>query len=90
MDDLECLTYRFTISLSTCECRLINRGLYPLAVEICSYLKLPPEEGEVKVLRQWALRKVHNVRYQDPLMDLTVCVQCTYIIYVHTFIHLYM
>lgn len=38
--------------------RLINRGLYPLAVEICSYLKLPPEEGEVKVLRQWALRKV--------------------------------
>ena len=39
-------------------CRLINRGLYPLAVEICSYLKLPPEEGEVKVLRQWALRKV--------------------------------
>ena len=45
--------------LSMYMCRLINRGLYPLAVEICSYLKLPPEEGEVKVLRQWALRKVH-------------------------------
>ena len=44
-------------------CRLINRGLYPLAVEICSYLKLPPEEGEVKVLRQWALRKVHVCMY---------------------------
>ena len=38
--------------------RLINRGLYPLAMEICSYLKVPPVDGEVKVLRQWAMRKV--------------------------------
>ena len=39
-------------------CRLINRGLYQLAMEICVYLKLPPVQGEVKVLRQWAMRKV--------------------------------
>ena len=39
-------------------CRLTNRGLYPLALEICDYLKVSPVEGEVKILRQWAMRKV--------------------------------
>jgi len=38
--------------------RLINRGLYPVAMEICKYLKIPPANGEVKILREWALRKV--------------------------------
>lgn len=37
---------------------LINRGLYPQAMEVCTYLKIPPGIGEVKVLRSWALRKV--------------------------------
>lgn len=38
--------------------RLVNNGLYPLALEICNYLKIPPNAGEAKVLRQWALNKV--------------------------------
>ena len=38
--------------------RLINCGLYPHALEIYSYLKISPASGEVKVMRQWALRKV--------------------------------
>ena len=38
--------------------RLTNRGLYPLALEVCNYLKIPALEGEVKILRQWAMRKV--------------------------------
>ena len=38
--------------------RLINRELYPVALEICNYLRVPPVEGEVKILRQWAVRKV--------------------------------
>ena len=38
--------------------RLINRGMYQLALEICNYLSIPPANGEVKVLREWALRKV--------------------------------
>jgi len=42
--------------------RLTNRGLYPLAIEICSYLKVTPVEGKVKVLRQWAMRKVKGVQ----------------------------
>lgn len=41
--------------------RLINRGLYPNAMEICKYLKLPPASGEVKILREWALRKVVSI-----------------------------
>ncbi len=39
-------------------CRLINRGLYAHALEICNYLNIPSAKGEVKVLRQWSLRKV--------------------------------
>ena len=38
--------------------RLINHRLYPLALEICNYLKIPSNAGEVKVLKQWALGKV--------------------------------
>ena len=29
-----------------------------MAFEICKYLKIPPVQGEVKILRQWAMRKV--------------------------------
>ena len=41
--------------------RLIYHGLYHLALEICDFLKIPPSEGAVKVLRNWALRKVHTL-----------------------------
>ncbi len=45
--------------------RLINRGLYPLAMEICKYLKIPPANGEVKILKEWALRKVRTLWYYN-------------------------
>ncbi|XP_064405910.1 vacuolar protein sorting-associated protein 16 homolog isoform X2 [Halichondria panicea] len=45
--------------------RLINRGLYPLAMEICKYLKIPPANGEVKILKEWALRKIQDVSLSD-------------------------
>ena len=38
--------------------RLINRELYPVALEICNYLRVPNVDGEVKILRQWAIKKV--------------------------------
>lgn len=56
------VTFRQYYRLSTAVLvdRLINRGLYQLALEICNYLRLAPANGEVKVLRQWALRKVQD------------------------------
>lgn len=48
----------FPLSVIILILRLINRGLYPLALEICNYLSIAPANGEVKVLREWALRKV--------------------------------
>ena len=44
-----------------CDFRLINRELYPLALEVCNYLRVSPVDGEVKILRQWAIRKVYNL-----------------------------
>ncbi len=61
--------------------RLINRGLYPLAMEICKYLKIPPANGEVKILKEWALRKVRALWYyiqcQRRRMHESLHVQCT-------------
>ncbi|KAL5473503.1 hypothetical protein EMCRGX_G027993 [Ephydatia muelleri] len=45
--------------------RLIYHGLYHLALEICDFLKIPPSEGAVKVLRNWALRKVQDKSMSD-------------------------
>ena len=38
--------------------RLISRGIYPLALEVCNYLNIPSASGQAKVLRQWAIRTV--------------------------------
>ena len=43
--------------------RLTNHRQYAVALEICNYLKLPSDVGEVKVLTQWALHKVHTHIY---------------------------
>jgi hypothetical protein len=45
--------------------RLINRELYPVALEICNYLRVPNVDGEVKILRQWAIKKVKDKTIQD-------------------------
>jgi hypothetical protein len=36
---------------------LLARRLFPLAIEICEYLKLPPAEGKNRVLGHWACYK---------------------------------
>ncbi|XP_019850373.1 PREDICTED: vacuolar protein sorting-associated protein 16 homolog [Amphimedon queenslandica] len=45
--------------------RLTNHRQYPVALEICNYLKLPSDVGEVKVLTQWALHKVRDKTVSD-------------------------
>ena len=50
--------------IAVSSCRLINRELYPLALETCNYLRVPPIDGEVKILRQWAMRKVYTSQSQ--------------------------
>jgi hypothetical protein len=53
--------------------RLVNHGLYPVALEICSYLKISSNFGEVKVLRQWALQKVsYNLYHNQTLIMLLI------------------
>lgn len=38
--------------------RLVYRQLYPLAIKVCHYLKIPDYHGVSRVLRQWASCKV--------------------------------
>jgi len=40
--------------------RLIARRLFPLALEIVNFLKLPPAEGSSRILAHWALYKVES------------------------------
>ena len=61
--------------------RLTNHRQYAVALEICNYLKLPSDVGEVKVLTQWALHKVltHNHTYTDTLFNDNILCICTHI-----------
>jgi hypothetical protein len=36
-----------------------------VALEICNYLRVPNVDGEVKILRQWAIKKVKDKNIQD-------------------------
>ena len=38
--------------------RLIQRRLFPLALEVAQFLQLPPAEGKSRVLAHWAIYKV--------------------------------
>ena len=40
--------------------RLTNRGLYPLAIALCSFLKYSSDEGEIPVLMHWARKQVRT------------------------------
>jgi len=62
---LDSLNRYYRLSTGVLIDRLINRGLYPLALEICNYLSIAPANGEVKVLREWALRKVQDKGLSD-------------------------
>ncbi|XP_023326390.1 vacuolar protein sorting-associated protein 16 homolog [Eurytemora carolleeae] len=49
-----------SLSRSVLVDRIINRRLFPLALEICDYLKLSPSEGKNRVLGHWACYKVET------------------------------
>lgn len=44
--------------LSPLSARLVLRRLYPLAIQICEYLRLPEVQGVSRILAHWACYKV--------------------------------
>uniref|UniRef100_A0AAV2MHR4 Vacuolar protein sorting-associated protein 16 homolog n=1 Tax=Knipowitschia caucasica TaxID=637954 RepID=A0AAV2MHR4_KNICA len=53
--------------------RLVHRRLYPLAIEICRYLKIPEFQGVSRVLRHWASCKVQQTDLSDEAVARVVC-----------------
>uniref|UniRef100_A0A8C4ZJQ5 Vacuolar protein sorting-associated protein 16 homolog n=1 Tax=Gadus morhua TaxID=8049 RepID=A0A8C4ZJQ5_GADMO len=51
-----------------CVCRLVYRRLYPLAIEVCRYLKTPEYQGVSRILRHWACSKVQQKGESDEVM----------------------
>lgn len=43
--------------------RLVYRQLYPLAIKVCHYLKIPDYHGVSRVLRHWASCKVRHLTW---------------------------
>jgi hypothetical protein len=52
------MTQLRTLTIKSLIHRIINRGLYPLALKFCHFLKFTPEEGEIPVLMHWAEKKI--------------------------------
>ncbi|XP_066543432.1 vacuolar protein sorting-associated protein 16 homolog [Amia ocellicauda] len=48
--------------------RLVYRRLYPLAIEICRYLKIPEYQGVSRVLKHWACHKVQQKEEPDDVI----------------------
>ncbi|XP_029370649.1 vacuolar protein sorting-associated protein 16 homolog isoform X3 [Echeneis naucrates] len=55
--------------------RLVYRRLYPLAIEICRYLKIPDYQGVSRVLKHWASCKVQQKDLSDEAIARAVCVK---------------
>ncbi|KAM6945481.1 vacuolar protein sorting-associated protein 16 homolog [Aplochiton taeniatus] len=55
--------------------RLVYRKLYPLAIEICRYLKTPEYQGVSRVLKHWACCKVQQKEEGDEAIARTVSVK---------------
>lgn len=56
---LTCLSVCVPVYLSIS--RLVYRQFYPLAMEICRYLKIPDYQGVSRVLKHWASCKVRSL-----------------------------
>ncbi|XP_056156958.1 vacuolar protein sorting-associated protein 16 homolog isoform X1 [Lampris incognitus] len=48
--------------------RLVYRHFYPLAIEICQYLKIPEYQGVSRVLKHWACCKVQQKEESDDVI----------------------
>ncbi|XP_056226167.1 vacuolar protein sorting-associated protein 16 homolog isoform X2 [Seriola aureovittata] len=55
--------------------RLVYRQFYPLAIEICRYLKIPDYQGVSRVLKHWASCKVQQKDLSDEAIARVVCVK---------------
>uniref|UniRef100_A0A8C6SSQ0 Vacuolar protein sorting-associated protein 16 homolog n=1 Tax=Neogobius melanostomus TaxID=47308 RepID=A0A8C6SSQ0_9GOBI len=53
--------------------RLVHRRLYPLAIEVCRYLKILEFQGVSRVLRHWAECKVQQTDLSDEAVARAVC-----------------
>ncbi|XP_034722187.1 vacuolar protein sorting-associated protein 16 homolog, partial [Etheostoma cragini] len=64
------------VSLPAClSLRLVYRQFYPLAIEICRYLKIPDYQGVSRVLKHWASCKVQQKDLSDEAIARAVCVK---------------
>ncbi|XP_056606714.1 vacuolar protein sorting-associated protein 16 homolog [Triplophysa dalaica] len=52
--------------------RLVHRKLYPLAIEVCRFLKTPEYQGVSRVLKHWACYKVQQKEESDEVIAKTV------------------
>ncbi|XP_061572203.1 vacuolar protein sorting-associated protein 16 homolog isoform X2 [Cololabis saira] len=55
--------------------RLVYRQFYPLAIEVCRYLKIPDYQGVSRVLKHWASCKVQQKDLSDEAIARAVCVK---------------
>ncbi|XP_068165309.1 vacuolar protein sorting-associated protein 16 homolog [Antennarius striatus] len=55
--------------------RLVYRQFYPLAMEICRYLKIPEYQGISRVLKHWASCKVQQKDLSDEAIARAVCLK---------------
>ncbi|XP_041937037.1 vacuolar protein sorting-associated protein 16 homolog [Alosa sapidissima] len=55
--------------------RLVYRKLYPLAIEICRYLKIPEYQGVSRVLKHWACCKVQQKEEADEVVARAVSIK---------------
>ncbi|KAM9700069.1 vacuolar protein sorting-associated protein 16 homolog isoform 2-T3 [Menidia menidia] len=55
--------------------RLVYRQFYPLAIEICRYLKIPDYQGVSRVLKHWAACKVQQKDLSDEAIARAVCIK---------------
>lgn len=55
--------------------RLVYRQFYPLAIEICRYLKIPDYQGVSRVLKHWASCKVQQKDLSDEAIARAVCLK---------------
>ncbi|CAK6981606.1 vacuolar protein sorting-associated protein 16 homolog [Scomber scombrus] len=55
--------------------RLVYRQFYPLAIEICRYLKIPDYQGVSRVLKHWASCKVQQKDLSDESISRAVCMK---------------
>uniref|UniRef100_A0A672YPR7 Vacuolar protein sorting-associated protein 16 homolog n=1 Tax=Sphaeramia orbicularis TaxID=375764 RepID=A0A672YPR7_9TELE len=55
--------------------RLVYRQFYPLAIEICRFLKIPDYQGVSRVLKHWASCKVQQKDLSDEAIARAVCLK---------------